>query len=285
MLLSAVQHFAAMLYLSVVVAFSALFLLSAAAPVDPPHANLASRQKRYSGVYMIVGRGSTEAAGEGTPGAVASAVAAQLPNSASVAVNYPASLIDPPYPESVVDGINDAISKVKAYVDACGSSSKIALIGFSQGGNVMTDALAGGVDKPTPLSTAYTKYSKCKQVLTRYSNELMSSTVTAVTVFGDPSYTVAQSFDVGTATRSGVSERYDLAPGHRGPIDLTCSQIFAREPGGASLALLNTYASIVQSYCNANDLFCASGDSDTVHSDEVPDFASAATAFIVAKNS
>lgn len=62
-------------------------------------------------------------------------------------------------------------------------------------------------------------------------------------------------------------------------------QVFAREEGGDSLALLNTYASIIQSYCNTGDPFCASGDDEDVHSNEVPDGQDAATAFIVGKNS
>ena len=113
----------------------------------------------FSGVYMIVGRGSDEDPGEGKPGAVADAVAAQIPDSGSVAVDYPASIVDPPYPESVSDGITDTINKIHAYVDACGAASNIVLIGFSQGGNVMTDALAGGVDKPTPLDPSYAQHS------------------------------------------------------------------------------------------------------------------------------
>lgn len=108
---------------------------------------------------MIVARGSDEAPGEGAPGAVASLVASQLPGSGSVAVNYPASIIDPLYPESVSDGITDTINKIQAYVNACGSQSRIALIGYSQGGNVMTDVLAGGVAKPTPISNQYSQYS------------------------------------------------------------------------------------------------------------------------------
>jgi acetylxylan esterase len=133
---------------------SVLAGLAAAAPLLP-------RQTCYSGVYMIVARGSDEDPGEGAPGAVASAVASQLANSGSVAVDYPASIFDPPYPSSVSDGVTNTITLIQNYVNACGSSSKIALIGYSQGGNVMTDALAGGVDKPTPISTTYSKYSMC----------------------------------------------------------------------------------------------------------------------------
>lgn len=115
-----------------------------------------------SGLYMIAARGSTEAPGEGPLVQITNAVKARVPNSASVAVDYPASIYDDgTYPVSVYEGISDTISKVHDYVAACGSSSKIVLLGFSQGGNVMTDALAGGVLKPDPLTSAYTKYSTC----------------------------------------------------------------------------------------------------------------------------
>lgn len=114
----------------------------------------------YSGVYMIVARGSDESPGEGKPGEVADIVASRLPGSGSVAVDYPASIADPVYSSSVTDGINDAKSKIESYVAACGGSSKIALIGYSQGGNVMTDVLAGGVDKPDPIDPSLAQYSK-----------------------------------------------------------------------------------------------------------------------------
>ena len=136
-------------------ALLAFALTSTAAPLFP----LPRQTTCYSGVYMIVGRGSTEDPGEGKPGAVADAVAALIPDSASVAVDYPASIIDPPYPESVSDGIDDTIDKIHTYVDACGADSNIVLIGYSQGGNIMTDVLAGGVAKPDPLDPSYAQYS------------------------------------------------------------------------------------------------------------------------------
>jgi hypothetical protein len=82
----------------------------------------------------------------------------RVPNSVSVAVNYPATLSS--YPDSVTAGIQDTISKIQDYVNTCGSGSRIALLGYSQGGNVMTDVLAGGVDKPAPLSDKYRQNSK-----------------------------------------------------------------------------------------------------------------------------
>lgn len=131
----------------------ALVGLAAAAPLAP-------RVTCYSGVYMIVARGTTEDPGEGKPQQVSDLVEAAIPGSFSVAVDYPATALDPPYPVSVGDGITDTINKIHEYVDACGSDSRIVLIGYSQGGNVMTDVLAGGVAKPDVLEAEYAQYSK-----------------------------------------------------------------------------------------------------------------------------
>ena len=82
----------------------------------------------YSGVYMIVARGSNEDAGEGTTSQVADLVAAAIPGSGRVAVDYPATITGPLYPESVTQGINDAKAKIQAYISAC-PGGKIALLG------------------------------------------------------------------------------------------------------------------------------------------------------------
>ncbi|KAF7195100.1 Acetylxylan esterase 2 [Pseudocercospora fuligena] len=242
-----------MLYTTVL---SLLLTLSAtAAPLTP-------RATCYSGFYIIVARGSNEAAGEGKPGEVATMIEARVPNSASVAVKYPATIIDNSgsYPASVTDGINDTKTKIQNYVAACGASSRIVLLGYSQGGNVMTDVLAGGVDKPAPLAEKYRKNSESPDFVGVL--ELTMSLVRGVAVFGDPTFTAGQSFDAGTSTKDGI---------------------FARRQNGSSLALLNTYASVVKSYCDANDEFCASGNSLDVHYAEVDKYAQAATDFIVSK--
>lgn len=107
--------------------FVAALALSAVASALP----LVPRQQTcYSGFYIIVARGSLEAAGEGKPGQVAMLIESLVPGSASVAVDYPASVDDPLYPTSVTDGINDTIDKIHAYVDACGAASRIVLLGF-----------------------------------------------------------------------------------------------------------------------------------------------------------
>lgn len=136
----------------------ALAAVACAAPLEP-------RVNCVSGLYMIVARGTGEAAGEGKPGHVADLVAARVPNSASVAVDYPASAIKRSralYPVSVSDGIKDMKNKIQDYVAQCGAGSRIALIGYSQGGNVITDMLVGGVLKPTPLDAKYHQNRKLK---------------------------------------------------------------------------------------------------------------------------
>ncbi|KAF2496816.1 putative acetylxylan esterase 2 precursor [Lophium mytilinum] len=225
-----------MVRLSLPLATLAFFIASTSAlPFIP-------RQSCATGFHIIVARGSNEAPGEGKPGQVATLIKNAVPGSDSVAVDYPAAICCADlYPESVADGITDTINKIHSYVAAC-PDARIVLVGFSQGGNVMTDALAGGVSKPDPLAEAYRK------------------NIAGVVVFGDPSYSEGQSFDVGTSTRDGI---------------------FTRSDNGDSLALLNTYAAVLRSYCDEGDPFCASGVDEDVHSNEVPNHAQEAADFIV----
>ncbi|KAH8655392.1 putative acetylxylan esterase 2 precursor [Xylariales sp. PMI_506] len=218
---------------------AALSLLPAALAVP---FSLKPRTTCYSGVYVIGVRGTDEDAGFGSTASVVNGVLSAIPNSGSVALDYPASWLDPLYWDSVTDGINALITLVQDYANSC--TGKIVLVGFSQGGNVITDALAGGTDKPDPLTASYIEH------------------ISAVTVFGDPTFTHGQSFDKGTDTSS--------------------DGIFVR--GGSSLALLNTYASKIQSYCDTGDVYCASGDDSDAHSEEVPTWGADAIDFIVGLN-
>jgi acetylxylan esterase len=129
---------------------TSVLTLSLAALASAMPVALSPRATCYSGVYVIGARGSEEAAGFGSTASVVNGVLADIPGSGSVALDYPASVLDPVYPDSVTDGINALITLVNNYVSSC-PGGKIVLVGFSQGGNVITDALAGGVDKPTPL--------------------------------------------------------------------------------------------------------------------------------------
>ncbi|KAJ4159472.1 uncharacterized protein LMH87_008372 [Akanthomyces muscarius] len=234
-----------MIYQFTALTAAALASFASAAPVEP------RVQSCVSGLYMIVARGTYEARGQGKTGEVAKLVAAQVPGSVSVAVDYPASAFGggPIYPESVTEGIIDTKQKIQDYVDSCGDKSRIVLMGFSQGANVITDTLAGGILKPSPLSAEYGKY------------------IVAVTVFGDPAFAAGQSYDYGS-NADGPDEG-----------------IFTRLDNKSSMQLLSNYSNVLASYCDQGDRYCASGESSTVHGAVVARHAEEAADFIVSRAS
>ncbi len=75
---------------------------------------------------------------------------------------------------------------------------------------------------------------------------------------GDPSHVVGLPQDVGNSTKDGIFPRNNTA---------SCA----------------SYASITQSYCNANDTFCDSGSSIPVHLSYVQVYGSQAAQFIEEK--
>ena len=153
------------------------------------------------------------------------------------------------------DGIEDTKTKIQDYVTACGSASRIALVGYSQGGNVMTDTLAGGTGKPDPIAQEYAQYSE--YIRQRYRICVLTRPVEAAVVFGDPRFNAGQAYSAGNSTSDGI---------------------FARD---SSLAALGAYAGILRSYCDEDDPFCASGDNLDVHYATVEKYTQAATDFVV----
>lgn len=253
-----------------VLAAAALSSFASAAPVE------LLKNSCISGLYMIVARGTNEPEGQGKAGQVADMVAARIPNSASVAVDYPATAFGGgvTYPESVTEGINDTKKKIQDYVAMCGDAARIVLIGFSQGANVMTDTLSGGILKPSPLSQEYQKYSQSSLNAwsgVKYLGEALLANllfiVTAVTVFGDPAFASNQVYDFGS-NADGPNQG-----------------IFSRTDNEGSMELLSRYSNVLASYCDQGDFYCARGWNPTTHGAEVPSHAQEATDFIVSHSS
>lgn len=144
-----------------------------------------------TGLYILVARGSNQPVGEGSVGPVANLIEAQLAGSYSHAIDYPATIIgsDSNYLSSVEDGIKDTKKSIEEYVAACGADARIALIGYSQGGNVMTDTLAGGTGKPEPIAESYRK------------------NIVGVAVFADPRFNAGKAYSRGTSTKDGIFGR------------------------------------------------------------------------------
>jgi acetylxylan esterase len=196
-------------------------------------------------VDLIVARASTESPGNGAIGALAKEIQKDVKAGVSdQSVEYPAQLF--PYEPSVIKG-DEATKKIlEEEVKRC-SSQKIVLLGYSQGAQIVGDALGGGggvsgIGPATPPVSAS-----------------VGSHVTAMIQYGDPRRIPNQSFDVGTD------------PGATG--------LFPRQ----SNQLLTAYAGLIQSYCDTGDPFCAKGNNLNAHLDYVEKYDKTANAYVAGK--
>ena len=177
-------------------------------------------------VEVIGARGTTERPGLGvllTP--LAQRLTRELPQTVrSTALDYPASFN---YTTSVRQGVTSLAAGVQRTAAAC-PGTRFVLMGYSQGADVVGDALAGrSVRGPVAARPAIPA--------------ALSDRVAAVLLFGDPTFTAGEDFNVGTGTRSGI---------------------FPRGAGG-----LDAFAGRTQSFCNRNDRFCQGGTSLAAHLD------------------
>jgi acetylxylan esterase len=179
-------------------------------------------------VHVITARGSTEASGEGSTGALVSQIVNASDQTVSrAAVDYPATLTN--YARSAAAGVSALTTQLTRQVGQC-PDQEIVLTGFSQGAHVVLDVLGGGgggvLGSATPPISAS-----------------IASHVTAVATFGDPRHVVDQPFDVGTSTRDGLFPR-----------------------SAAQLRTLAGFANRIQAFCDSGDTFCDKGLSIAVHS-------------------
>lgn len=178
-------------------------------------------------VHIITARASTEAPGEGVTGQLIDQIIADSRQSITRAsVSYPATLNN--YASSSAQGVAALRTQLTNQVSAC-PDQKIVLAGYSQGAHVILDVLGGGgggsLGATTPPISA-----------------AIASHVVAAVSFGDPRHVVNQPFDLGSSRRNGLFPR-----------------------STTQLNVLRPLAPKIQAYCDANDTFCDSGFSTTVH--------------------
>lgn len=196
-------------------------------------------------VQIITARASTEAPGEGITGQlVTQIVDSSTQTVARAAVDYPATLTN--YASSSAQGVAALTTQLTNAVQAC-PSQKIVLAGYSQGAHVVLDVLGGGGGGSLGATTPPIAST-------------IGSHVVAVATFGDPRHVVNQPFDLGTSTHNGLFPR-----------------------SATQLAVLAGYASRIQAYCDANDEFCDSGTSLTVHLTYLNRYQNAAASFVLNK--
>jgi len=216
-------------------------VLSAVVP-SPAHAVPSSGG--CAQVSIITARASTEAAGEGITGAlVTQVVNASAQTVSRASVSYPATLNN--YNNSSLQGINALKTQLTNLVNSC-PSTKVVLMGYSQGAHVVADVLGGGqggnLGTATPAIAAN-----------------ISSHVVAVATFGDPRHVASgPNFNAGTSTRSGRFPR-----------------------SAAQVSALNAFSPRIRSWCDRNDTFCASGFSTNVHLTYLDRYQNAAATFVL----
>ena len=104
---------------------------------------------------MFVARGSTEPQGEGVESSVVSSVQKSIPGSNGEGINYPATLTD--YLNSESEGVTSMTQAIQSYTQAC-PDGKYALMGFSQGAQVVGDVLGGAAFGGSgPIDKSFTK--------------------------------------------------------------------------------------------------------------------------------
>lgn len=165
-------------------------LLSGLAAAAAAQATNSSSQACVSGnaVHLIVARASLEPPGFGVLSNISTRVIEQLPGSNAEAVVYPATLDG--YQGSEGQGVAAMTKLVSSYAAAC-PSSRMVLMGYSQGAQVTADMVCGSTISgfaQTPAVPA-----------------ALTDKVAAIMLMGDPTHLVGQSFNEGTSTKNGVS--------------------------------------------------------------------------------
>jgi acetylxylan esterase len=212
---------------------------------------VASSNSPCATVNLIVARASTEAPGDGAIGALAEEIQKGVKATVSQqAVNYPAALT--PYEPSVTAGDKAIKQQLEEEVSKC-PSQKIVLLGYSQGAQIVGDALGGGGGNPLYLGLVGDGPA------TPPAAASATSHVIGVIQYGDPRHLPNQSYDAGT--------------------DKGATGIFPR----LSSQSISAFASDIQSYCDNGDPFCAKGLNLEAHLTYVEKYDKTADSFIIGR--
>ncbi|KAI0389065.1 carbohydrate esterase family 5 protein [Xylariaceae sp. FL0594] len=199
----------------------ALTILAAAATVVTATPLELEERQSCPGVYVFGARETTAPVGYGTAGGLVNQVTAAYPGSQAQAISYPAcggqsQCGGVSYDSSAQQGTAAVVSAVNSLNSRC-PNTKIVLIGYSQGGQIMDNALCGGAGQ------------------TLSGNALAA--VKAAIFMGDPHNVAGLPYNVGTCTAGGFAAR---------PRGFQCSP--------ADPSIIKSYCDSTDPYCcNGND--------------------------------
>lgn len=207
--------------------------------------------KCVDGLHFIIARGTTEPQGPGDSGRVVERIIERIENSSYESVVYPATFTDPYHTQSIKNGSDAARKAIADYAEKC-PDGKMALIGYSQGAQVMGNAICG--DRPGWLNDTIIADEPVFQLLVGdqgdylefedgpgVDQELISGKIVSLVLFGDPTFGANASFAEGTAESDGFWPRDWAACDHAD--------------------------SFTRSYCDDGDIICGASSEyvDGVH--------------------
>jgi acetylxylan esterase len=141
-------------------------------------------------VHLIVARGSFEPQGEGISSSLSTSIKKRIPGATSEALVYPAVI---PYSGSMAIGSVNMKKAITNYTQVC-PESRLVLIGYSQGGSVILDALCGG--------GGHAGIGPHTEGITRAQGK----NIKIVLSFGEPRFVAGMPYNFGTNNKtSGVS--------------------------------------------------------------------------------
>ncbi|KAG4026251.1 hypothetical protein MFRU_043g00550 [Monilinia fructicola] len=201
-------------------------------------------------IHVFGARETTASAGYGTAGVVVNLILNAHPGATSEAIVYPAcggqsSCGGVSYANSVIQGVAAVAAAVNSFNTQC-PSTKLVLVGYSQGGQIMDDAFCGGGDTNEGLTD------------TRIPIQASAVNMIKAAIFmGNPRYIYGLSYEVGTCRAQGFAPR---------PSGFSC-------PSGSK----------IKSYCDAADPYCCNGSDANTHQGYGTEYGQQALTFVNAQ--
>ncbi|KAH8591740.1 putative acetyl xylan esterase [Bisporella sp. PMI_857] len=226
---------------------AAALLLAGQAFASP--ANIDARQSCPE-IHIFGARETTAPAGYGTASVVVNLILNAYPGSTAEAIVYPAcggqaSCGGTSYANSVVAGTKAAAAAVNSFNTRC-PTTKLVLVGYSQGGQIFDNAFCGGGDTNSGITD------------TSVPIQASAINMIAAAIFqGDPRYIAGLPYNVGTCQASGFAPR---------PAGFQCPS-----------------ASKIQSYCDSPDPYCCNGSDANAHQQYGAKYGQAALTFVKSK--
>ncbi|KAF5563748.1 acetylxylan esterase precursor [Fusarium phyllophilum] len=193
---------------------------------------LAVKAQSCPDIHIFGARETSVSPGFGSAGQLVDMIKADHPGATSEAIDYPAcggqaSCGGVQYGDSAKQGTQAVTTAVNGLNQRC-PQTKIVLVGYSQGGQIMDNNICGGPDSGAGISDSSVPLSASAV-----------EQVKAVIMLGDPRFVSGLSYGVGTCTAGGFDAR---------PAGFTCPN-----------------ADKVQIYCDSQDPFCCNGNDSNHH--------------------